>query len=320
MHHEHAAVVDVADDGERAALALARWPRIPASAVRLDGEHVALLRLVAPDLHAATCQARRSAPRAVRRARRDGCARPPRAPRSTGRRHRRRESARWDFRRPSAQQVSITSCARRWISALPRCTEAKSRSAVLAPLPTEEAAPPPRPISMAGPPRTTSFAPDRHLALLDMRTADVAQAAGDHDGLVIATHAIRRIACHVLLEGAEVAADRGPAELVVERGGADRPLEHDLERRGDARGPAECALPRPLEAGNAQVRDREPGEPGLGLCAAAGRALVADLAARAGRRARKRRDRGRMVVRLDLDQDVDRLGDAAVDAAAGVAK
>ena len=30
-----------------------------------------------------------------------------------------------------------------------------------------------------------------------------------------------------LLEGAEVAADARPAELVVERGGADRALEHD---------------------------------------------------------------------------------------------
>ena len=51
----------------------------------------------------------------------------------------------------------------------------------------------------------------------------------------------------------------------------------------------------------------KPTRPGLGLGAAAGRALVADLAARAGRRARERRDRGRVVVRLDLHQDVDRL-------------
>src|SRR5207253_510880 len=60
---------------------------------------------------------------------------------------------------PAAQQRSITSCARRCISALPRCTEAKSRSALELPLPTEEAAPPPSPMSMAGQPSTTSFAP-----------------------------------------------------------------------------------------------------------------------------------------------------------------
>jgi hypothetical protein len=49
--------------------------------------------------------------------------------------------------------------ARRWISGLPRCTEAKSRSAVLVPVVIDEAAPPPRPISMPGPPSWMSSAP-----------------------------------------------------------------------------------------------------------------------------------------------------------------
>jgi hypothetical protein len=53
---------------------------------------------------------------------------------------------------PSCEQRSITSCARRWISALPRCTESKSRSSVFAPARIDEAAPPPMPISMPGPP------------------------------------------------------------------------------------------------------------------------------------------------------------------------
>src|SRR3546814_12622576 len=48
---------------------------------------------------------------------------------------------------------------------------------------------------------------------------------------------------------------------------------------------------------------RSPAQPGLGLAAAAGRALVADLAAGAGGRAGERRDRGRMVVGLDLDAE-----------------
>src|SRR5690606_4471188 len=54
---------------------------------------------------------------------------------------------------------------------------------------------------------------------------------------------------------------------------------------------------------DAQVRDAEAAQAGLGLAAAAGRAFVADLAAGAGRRARERRDRGRMVVGLDLDAE-----------------
>src|SRR5438132_321790 len=63
-------------------------------------------------------------------------------------------------------------------------------------------------------------------------------------------------------------------------------------------------FPRHLAAGDVQVRDREAGEARLGLAGDAGRALVADLAAGAGARARMRRDRGRVVVRLDLHQDV----------------
>ncbi|EXI73020.1 MAG: hypothetical protein AW07_02952 [Candidatus Accumulibacter sp. SK-11] len=53
---------------------------------------------------------------------------------------------------PICQQRSMTSCARRCISGLPRCTEAKSRSSVLLPVLIELAAPPPRPISIPGPP------------------------------------------------------------------------------------------------------------------------------------------------------------------------
>ena len=60
---------------------------------------------------------------------------------------------------PIAQQASMTCCARRCISGLPRCTEAKSRASLPAPLPCEDAAPPPSPISIAGPPSSTSGAP-----------------------------------------------------------------------------------------------------------------------------------------------------------------
>ena len=63
------------------------------------------------------------------------------------------------FAAPSAQQRSITSCARRWISALPRWTESKSRSAVFAPVAIDEAEPPPMPISIPGPPSWMSSAP-----------------------------------------------------------------------------------------------------------------------------------------------------------------
>src|SRR3989442_4116659 len=118
-----------------------------------------------------------------------------------------------------------------------------------------------------------------------MRRIDIAEASGEHDGLVIATEHT----AHVRFKGAEVAAEIGPAELVVERGGADRSLEHDVERRGDAAGPAgRGALPGLLVARNAQIGNRVADEAGLRLRAAASRALVADLAAGAGRGAGER--------------------------------
>ena len=61
-----------------------------------------------------------------------------------------------------------------------------------------------------------------------------------------------------------------------------------------------------------QIRHRKSGQARLGFGADAGRALVANFAARAGRRAGKGRNGGRMIVRLHLHQDVDRLGDARV--------
>jgi len=66
------------------------------------------------------------------------------------------------------------------------------------------------------------------------------------------------------------------------------------------------------------VRDREADQAGLGLAAAADRALVADLAAGAGGGAGEGRDRGRVVVGLDLDRVGRRFGLAHEDARGGV--
>src|SRR5258708_5154568 len=136
-----------------------------------------------------------------------------------------------------------------------------------------------------------------------MRGVDVAQAARQHDGLVVAAEDPTDLG----FEAAEVAAQVRPAELVIERGGADRSLEHDLERGGDALGLARRgAFPLLLVSRDTQVGYRVADQPRLRLRAPPGRPLVADLAARAGRCPRKRRDRGRVIMRLDLHHVVPR--------------
>ena len=96
-------------------------------------------------------------------------------------------------------------------------------------------------------------AADRTVVFLNVVAADVAQATGDHDWLVIATHAAAR-GIFGLLKRPEIARDAGPAKLVVERRRADRALEHDVERADDAIRLAEILLPGLFEARYAQVR------------------------------------------------------------------
>ena len=93
----------------------------------------------------------------------------------------------------------------------------------------------------------------RDLALLDVQAPNIAESTGQHDGFVITARAPRRVPERVLLEAAEVPADARPAEFIVECGRTDRSFEHDLERRGNARGCTDGLLPRLLVAGQAQM-------------------------------------------------------------------
>src|SRR5437762_90565 len=144
--------------------------------------------------------------------------------------------------------------------------------------------------------------------LLRVIAADVADAAGDHDGLVI-TAAIAR---HFHFERAEVAAEVRTTELVVERRGADRAIEHDGERGCDADRLADRSFPWLRERRNPQMRHSEPDQSRLRFGAGAGRAFIANLAARPRCSAGKRRDCRRMVVRLDLQYDVGRFARGAI--------
>ena len=77
------------------------------------------------------------------------------------------------FFSPCAQQWLMTSCARRSISGLPRCTESKSSEAALVPVAMELAALPPMPIFMPGPPSWISSEPAGKLDLLGLGRVDL---------------------------------------------------------------------------------------------------------------------------------------------------
>ncbi len=59
---------------------------------------------------------------------------------------------------------------------------------------------------------------------------DTAHAARDHDWFVIAA----QLAAGLDLEAAKVTREIGAAEFVIERRGADRAFEHDVQGRGDS--------------------------------------------------------------------------------------
>ena len=123
------------------------------------------------------------------------------------------------------------------------------------------------------------------------------------DAAVCAAPAVRCGFRNVELEGTEESSEGRASELVVEGGGADGAVEHDLQRRSDVRWPASVVLPWLDKIRNPQVRDREPGDTGLAARATSRRRLVANLAAGARRGSREGGDRGGMVVGLHLHHD-----------------
>ena len=70
-----------------------------------------------------------------------------------------------------------------------------------------------------------------------------------------------------------------------------------------------------MNPGMRRLDTLKPVSPAFGLAPRPGRAFVANFAARAGGRAGKRRDRGRMIVRLDFHQDMRVVLDVAIPAA-----
>ncbi len=108
---------------------------------------------------------------------------------------------------------------------------------------------------------------------------------------MVAAQQLPGAAAGELLVGAEITREVRAAELVVEGGGADRPFEHDRQRRSDARRAAigtARQFPWLQEIGDVEVGHRETAQSGFRLRATAGGAFIADLAAGAGCRPGKR--------------------------------
>ncbi|OIQ70388.1 hypothetical protein GALL_480000 [mine drainage metagenome] len=220
----------LADDRVGAALARAdRGERI--ERLGRDRQHVALLAFVAPDLarahaafldrHVAQLEARPE-PGAVDQLRKrvgqaagadvvDGQDRVGRAQRAAGVDHFLRAAL--HFRVAALHRVEIE------VLGVGAGGQARRRAAA-------------QPDAHAGAAELHQQAAGAELDLVRVRVGDFADAAGQHDRLVVAPVATGR----VLLEHAEHAAQIGTAELVVERRRADRPVEHDLQRAGGVAG------------------------------------------------------------------------------------
>ncbi len=79
-------------------------------------------------------------------------------------------------------------------------------------------------------------APSGKLDFVGLCGINHTQAAGNHDGLVVAALHRINVADRRLFVFAEVAQQVGAAELVVERRATQRAVNHDVQRAGNVRG------------------------------------------------------------------------------------
>ena len=148
--------------------------------------------------------------------------------------------------------------------------------------------------------------------LFNMRRANHAVAPGQHDGFMIARdQAVRQR----LLIAAEIAAERRAAKFVIVARRAERGFEHNRERRGDMFRLAVVFFPGLDKARDLQVGNRKAGQPGLGPRAPPRGRLIAYFPAGTGRGPGPGGNGGRVVMGLDLREDMDLLSAVNISAA-----
>ena len=291
-HHQVTLFGSYPDHGKRAALALAKPPK-QLQRFGCDGQHVALLALVRPDflgrharffeLHGAQVKAR-TAPGVVRQLG-EGVGQPPRAHVVDG-----QDGVALAQRRAVVDDL-LRAALDLGVAALHGVKIQLGRILARGHGAGRAAA---HADAHAGAAQLHQQRTGGEFDLLRELRVNAAQAARNHDGLVVAA----RHTGHGLLVFAKVPRQVGAAELVVERSAAQRPLGHDLQRAGDVRRLAAFLVRRAAP----QLGDGKTRQTRLGLGAAPGGALVADLAARAGGGAGKRRDGCGVVMRFHLHQ------------------
>ena len=90
--------------------------------------------------------------------------------------------------------------------------------------------------------------------LVHIGCADIAQATGDHDRLVITTQLFTLRRVDFLFVSAKISGNPGTAEFIVKRTRTERRFQHDLQRRSDVPGLAIIYFPGLFGVGNAQIR------------------------------------------------------------------
>ena len=143
--------------------------------------------------------------------------------------------------------------------------------------------------------RVTSF---RHVL-----GTNISEAAGDHDRLVVTADPLLRFD----LDSTEIAGEVGATELIVKGSGPNGTLGHDLQGGDNSSGSPVMELPRSGELWEFQVRYSKAGQARLGPRAAPYRTFITNLAAGASSGACEWRDRRGVIVGFHLHEQVDGL-------------
>ena len=144
-----------------------------------------------------------------------------------------------------------------------------------------------------------------NVALLDMLVLDIAETASQHNRLVVTANFLAVLGIDFLFERTEVTEDVRTTVFVVECGTTERAVNHNVESGCNAGRATKVFFPRLDCTRKLEVRDAEAREAGLRLGTLTRGTFVTDFATTTGSGTRERRNGRRVVVGLDLHEDVD---------------